>query len=63
MNPRDKVLVSILYESGCRISKILNLKIRNMEFDSYGADLIVKGKTGQHRVRLIDSVPRLMTWL
>jgi len=63
VNPRDKALISILYESGCRIGEILNLRIRNVEFDANGAVLIVNGKTGQRRVRLIHSVPRLVTWL
>jgi len=63
VNPRDKALVSILYESGCRIGEILSLRIRNVNFDANGAVLIVNGKTGQRRVRLIHSVPRLMTWL
>jgi integrase len=63
VNPRDKALISVLYESGCRIGEILSLKIRNVEFDNNGAVLIVNGKTGQRRVRLIHSVPRLMAWL
>jgi integrase len=32
-NPRDKALISVLYESGCRIGEILSLKIRN-KFDN-----------------------------
>ncbi len=63
VNPRDKALISILYESGCRIGEILNMKIRNVEFEANGAVLIVSGKTGQRRVRPIHSVPRLLTWL
>lgn len=63
VNPRDKALISILYESGCRIGEILNMRIRNVGFDANGAGLIVNGKTGQRRVRLIHSVPRLVTWL
>jgi len=63
VNPRDKALISVLYESGCRIGEILSLKIKNVEFDANGAVLIVTGKTGQRRVRLIHSVPRLVAWL
>jgi integrase len=53
VNARDKVLISVLYESGCRTGEILNLKIRNVEFHNNGSVLIVNGKTGQRRVRLI----------
>lgn len=62
-NARDKALISILYDSGCRIGELLTLRIKNVEFDDYGAVLHVNGKTGQRRVRIIHSVLRLQTWL
>jgi integrase/recombinase XerD len=62
-HPRDKALVLVLYESGCRIGEVLSLKMRNIEFDEYGAVLTVKGKTGMRRVRIIASSPALATWI
>ena len=62
-NPRDKALILVLYESGCRIGEILSLGIRNVQFDEYGAQLIVHGKTGMRRVRIIASAPKLAQWL
>jgi integrase/recombinase XerD len=62
-NARDKALISVLYDSGCRIGEILTLRIKNVEFDDYGAVLHVNGKTGPRRVRIIHSVLRLQTWL
>jgi len=62
-HPRDKALLFVLYESGCRIGELLNLKIRNISFDQYGAILLVNGKTGQRRVRIISSAPLLSVWL
>ena len=62
-HPRDKALVSVLYESGCRIGELATLKIKHVSFDKYGAQLIVSGKTGMRRVRLITSVNHLATWL
>lgn len=56
---RDKALISILYESGCRIGELLNVRLKDVEFDDYGAIILVKGKTGPRRIRLISSVPRL----
>jgi len=38
---RDKALISLLFESGCRIGELLNMKIANVEFDSYGCVLMV----------------------
>lgn len=49
-NLRDKALLLTDYESGCRIGEILNLRIRNVGFDQYGATLNVDGKTGPRRV-------------
>jgi site-specific recombinase XerD len=60
---RDKALISVLYESGCRIGELLNLRLKDLEFDDYGAIILVKGKTGPRRIRLISSVPRLSVWI
>ena len=62
-NLRDKALVLTLYDSGCRIGEILTLQMKHAQFDSYGAVLIVDGKTGQRRVRLIMSAPKLGQWV
>lgn len=59
-NTRDKALISTLYDSGCRISEVLTLKIKDVEFDEYGAFLLVHGKTGNRWVRVVgNSVPLL----
>lgn len=59
---RDRALLFVLYDSGCRIGEILNMKVGDVTFDNCGAFFICDGKTGQRRVRLIDSVPDLQTW-
>jgi site-specific recombinase XerD/ribosomal protein L40E len=60
---RDKALILTLYESGCRIGELLTMRIKNVHFDEYGAVLNVNGKTGQRRVRIIFSAPKLMQWV
>jgi len=62
-NPRDKALVLIFYESGCRVGELLTLKMKQISFDDYGAILLVRGKTGDRRVRIIASAPALSSWL
>ncbi len=62
-NPRDKALILTLYESGCRIGELLYMKLKNVQFDNYGAVLLVNGKTGSRRVRIIASVQILSNWL
>lgn len=63
INPRDRALILLLYESGARAGEIISLDMKDLTFDEYGAVLILNGKTGMRRVRVIDSVPDLKTWL
>jgi len=62
-DPRDKALITTLYESGCRVGEILSLRIRHVSFDEFGAVLRVSGKTGERRVRVVSSAPLLASWL
>ena len=62
-NPRDRALVLTLYETGCRIGELLNMKIKNISFDEYGCRISVTGKTGNRRVRLIEYSKDLLAWL
>jgi len=59
---RNKALISILYESGCRIGEILTLKMKHVVFDEYGCLLNVNGKTGVRQVRIISSTQLLSQW-
>jgi len=61
-NLRDKAFISALYESGCRVGEFLGLKNKHVQFDDYGAILIVDGKTGMRRVRVVASAPALGLW-
>ncbi len=62
-NQRDRALIMLLWDSGCRISEVLSLNVGHVQFDRYGAVVIVDGKTGRRRLRLIDSVPDLQLYL
>ena len=62
-HPRDKALLACLYESGCRIGEIAGLRIGDVNFDEYGCTMVVNGKTGSRRVRLIFSAPIIGSWL
>jgi site-specific recombinase XerD len=62
-NPRDKALLFVLYESGCRFSELMYLKLKNIQFDKYGAQIAVSGKTGSRRIRLIMACDYLRYWI
>jgi len=62
-NARDKALLAVLYESGCRIGELLSLKIKNVCPNGYGIHLTVNGKTGMRMVLIIASVHYLTEWL
>lgn len=60
---RDKTLFSLLYETGARIGEILNMKVCDVIFDDKGAYVMLDGKTGQRRNRIIKSIPLLKEWI
>ena len=60
---RNRALIFLLWDSAARIGEILGLNLSHVSFDQYGAVLIVSGKTGMRRIRLIDSVPDLQLWI
>lgn len=64
-NPRDRCFIIVLYESGARINELLELKIRDVEFDKYGVKVTLpdSGKTGARKLPLIASAPAISDWL
>jgi len=62
-NQRDRALISLLWDSGCRISEIMGLDFEHVVLDQYGGVILVNGKTGARRIRLISSVPDLQQWI
>lgn len=62
-NARNQALISSLYETAARAEEILDLKIKNVNFDEQGAVVSLGGKTGQRRIRVVESVPYLQTWI
>jgi len=62
-HPRDKAFIASLYESGCRVGEIASLRLGDVHFDDFGASMVVHGKTGSRRVRLVFSAPILASWI
>ena len=60
---QDRVFLFCLWESGARIGELLSLRRKHVQFDHLGAILIMDGKTGMRRVRLLESAPLLDEWI
>jgi len=60
---RDRAIVMALWDSAARANEILNLNLGHVEIDKYGAVIVVEGKTGMRRIRLIEAVPDLQAWI
>ena len=66
-NPRDRCLSLMLYETGARISELLELKNRDFNFeDGEGKYVHVtlpdNGKTGARKILLVASYPAIVNW-
>ncbi|SFM49553.1 site-specific integrase [Methanolobus profundi] len=62
---RDKALLGVLYETGCRSGEILSLKIKNVDFLHNGGCAVTfpQGKTGPRRVIIFNFTPYLRQWI
>ena len=63
-NPRDRCLLSMLYDTSCRPIEILPLKWGDLQRDEYGVFFATRAKTGkERRIRLTNiSLPFLNEW-
>ena len=60
---KERAIVSTLFESGCRVGEILGMKIKHIKPANPGVQIMVDGKTGPRRIRLVSSEPYLKEWL
>jgi len=63
-NPRDKAMISFLYESGARVSEMLSMKIRHLEFTSNMVKVMLPvSKTRPRIIPLVSCKQHLANWL
>ena len=62
-NPRDKAFLTVLWETGARVGELGTLQLKNVVFDEMGCKILVNGKTGMRRIRIINSAPSLLEWI
>ena len=62
-NTRDRALIALLYDVGCRIGEAGTLRIKDLVFDDLGLVIHLNGKTGYRRVRACWSINYIKEWL
>ncbi len=55
----DRAFFALLYESGARISEFVKIDKNDVQFDEHGAVIILRGKTGERRIR----IKKYVEWL
>ncbi|HEX2408045.1 MAG TPA: tyrosine-type recombinase/integrase, partial [Nitrososphaeraceae archaeon] len=60
---QKKAFLACMYESGARPEEFLRLSHLDCKIDTHGAILILRGKTGERRVRIISFAKLLQQWL
>jgi integrase/recombinase XerD len=60
---QKKAFSSCMYESGARPEEFLRLTNTDIRIDSKGAILVLRGKTGERRVRIIAFTKLMQQWL
>jgi site-specific recombinase XerD len=64
---RDRCLIMLAYDTGCRPAELLNIKIKDLRKDDRGYRIWLQGgsglKTGERTLRIYPSIPDLELWL
>jgi integrase len=61
---RDKALISTLYESGVRINELLNIHIKDVEFQEQETIIKIRtSKTKKREIPVFDSTQYLIKWI
>ena len=62
-SPEMKVILKLLWDTGCRIGEVRTIRRKNFKIDNLGAYIEVTGKTGSRKVRLAECEPDVREWL
>ncbi len=60
---RNKAIIAILYDTGCRIGELLNVRKKDVNLSTTPAHVLLDGKTGQRQVPVIFSAPYVAQYL
>jgi site-specific recombinase XerD/ribosomal protein L40E len=60
---RNRLVIELLWETGCRVGELCHLKIKDVQFDQHSAIIYLDGKTGQRRLRAFTCRPDLLEYI
>ena len=60
---RNKAILSVLWDAGCRIGELGSMTIGSVHFEDQGTVVDFVGKTGKRSAFLIECTPYLQNWL
>lgn len=62
-NPRNKAILALVWDAGCRIGELGSMTIGSVHFDDHGTIVDFIGKTGKRSAFLVESTPHLLNWI
>lgn len=63
-HPRNSALIALMYDSGCRVGELHDMRIKDVIFDDNGAVVTFPtGKTGWRKNRVVFAASYLRVWL
>ncbi len=62
-NHRDRALITLLYETGCRIGELGGIRLKDLTFEDGEGTIILTGKTGTRKVLIQFCVPYIKNFL
>lgn len=62
-NIRDKAMIALYLETGARPGELLNMRMGHVGFDEFSPFVLVKGKAGRRRLRVVEFAGYLKRWL
>ena len=61
---KARAFIFLLWDSAGRLDEVLSMKKKSVQFDQWGGTVTVMGgKTGDRKIRIVDSLPDLQLWL
>ncbi len=60
---RNKAIIALLYDTGCRIGELLNMRKKDVELNTTPAHVLLDGKTGPRIVPIIFSAPYVAQYI